>query len=152
LVAPRGEHIDSDDDLAFDIGTVLQVVGRSKAAVSHLHDGRVGVCGQGPCAFRFLALPSLDLGQPVQGGLDPNFAFFGRVCSGGFPASVVGARVVILLLLEFRYPLLRGFQVVLEFDYTRRHETGQIDTQQAFQEVAIQAAEGGRGLYGAALG
>jgi len=96
--------------IRLSIGAVLQVVGRSKAAVSPLHDGRVGVRGRGPRVFGFLALPPLDLAlfrQPVQSGLDARFPFLGRAHTGRFPASVVGARIVIQLLLEFHNALLR---------------------------------------------
>ena len=142
--------------IRLSIGAVLQVVGRSKAAVSPLHDGRVGVRGRGPRVFGFLALPPLDLAlfrQPVQSGLDARFPFLGRAHTGRFPASVVGARIVIQLLLEFHNALLRGFQVALEFlfptegtrpgtgryphavlgdrlefDHAHRHEAGQVGT------------------------
>jgi hypothetical protein len=83
---------------------------RAKAAIPHLHDGRVGITGGGARFRTRLALALLDVlqfGRPIQGGLDSRFPLFRGTQPGRLPVPAFRARVLLRLPFQVVHPLAR---------------------------------------------
>jgi len=117
-------HLDGDHDLALRHGAKLTVVGRTIAAVGHLHDAGLRVSAGGPGLLLFGNLLFVGLGATLPLGFDlcklgkrrtdTGLALTCRPFAGGPDATVAGVWIVMDLLPELCDPALRLLQFLVQ--------------------------------------